>query len=102
MEIAGDGPKEPLKVVGLGSSAASPASAGSSLVVTTLHEAQQLPGTAGRLQRDRRRGQAAACRTTQLRGQLRQVKAPVAVDVRTGQQQADKNVDDIQARCSAS
>ncbi len=94
VEIAGDGPKEPLKVVGLGKFGGVSSVGGFVLVVTTLHEAQQLAGTP-----DAFNEIAVAAKPgvsdTQLRDQLRQVKAPVAVNVRTGQQQADKNVDDI-------
>ena len=94
VDVAGDGPKEPLKVVGLAKFGGVSSVGGFVLVVTSLQQAQKIAG-----QPDAYNQILVAANPgvspTQLRDQLRQVQAPVAVNVRTGQQQASKNVDDI-------
>jgi putative ABC transport system permease protein len=94
VDVAGDGPKQPLKVVGLAKFGGVGSVGGFVLVVTSLEQAQKIAG-----QPDAYNQILVAAKPgvseTQLRDQLRQVQAPVAVNVRTGQQQADQNVDDI-------
>jgi putative ABC transport system permease protein len=94
VDVAGDGPKQPLKVVGLAKFAGVGSVGGFVLVVTSLEQAQKIAGQPDAYNQILVAGKPGISET-QLRDQLRQVQAPVAVNVRTGQQQADQNVDDI-------
>jgi len=94
VDIAGDGPKEPLKVVGLAKFGGVSSVGGFVLVVTSLEQAQKIAGQPDAFNQILVAAKPGVSET-ELRDQLRQVKAPVAVNVRTGQEQADQNVSDI-------
>ncbi|HEU4656473.1 MAG TPA: FtsX-like permease family protein [Capillimicrobium sp.] len=102
IEAVGDGPRQPLRIVGLLSIGGSDVFGGSVIVLTTLEEAQRLTGNEGRF--DEIAVQATGGTTPlQLRDELRPVVREAVGDtarVRTGEENANRQSQDIQDNLS--
>jgi putative ABC transport system permease protein len=93
VSIVGNGPRQSLKVVGLGNFGGVSSVGGFVAVIVSLPEAQRLAGKAGQYDEILVAGDSGISET-QLRDRIQTI-APANVNVRTGQQQADQNASDI-------
>jgi putative ABC transport system permease protein len=93
VQVVGDGPRRDMDVVGLANFGGVSSFGGAIVVVTTLGEAQDLAGLPGRLTSISVAG-AGEIRAAELRDAIRGV-APATVAVRTGQEDADRQSEDI-------
>lgn len=94
VKVVGDGPQTELKVVGIGNFGGVSSVGGFTAIITNLAEAQKLAGEPDAYNEILVAG-ADGTTPTGLRNELLKLQAPTPVNVRTGQQQADKNISDI-------
>jgi putative ABC transport system permease protein len=93
VRVVGNGPREDLRVVGLGEFGGVSSVGGFVAVIVSLPEAQRLAGESGRYNEILVAGRDGVS-PGQLRDRIQRI-APSTVNVRTGQQQADQSADDI-------
>ncbi len=93
VNVVGEGPRQPMKVVGLAKFGGVSSVGGFIAVVTSLEQAQRLAGEPGQFNSILVAAKPGVS-PAQLRDEIRRVSPP-SVTVRTGQQQADKNAQDV-------
>jgi putative ABC transport system permease protein len=93
VRVVGNGPRQDMKVVGLGRFGGVSSVGGFVAVITTLPEAQKLAGEPGQYNQILVAGEDGVS-PGQLRDAIQRISPPT-VNVRTGQQQADQNASDI-------